>query len=215
MKFSRPSLALASICLCALFLILLNEVVANNLTHIDSSIMFAAYGLRTPNLTTLMTAISFLGGNGLVIVLVLASIRLILKRQLEALKILVITTLGGELLNILLKYLIARPRPMLTPLATETSFSFPSGHAMDSTIVYLILVYGLWRYTTNNRQRVLAVVLATILITAIGFSRIYLGVHYPSDVIGGYLAGLAWLTFVLSNVRSQSVNASASEDGRA
>jgi undecaprenyl-diphosphatase len=99
--------------------------------------------------------------------------------------------LTGTLITIhLLKIIIARPRP-LHSLIFEPSYSFPSGHAASSVVVYGLLAYIAWRYLVKRLwARILVAFAAFLLIVATGFSRVYLGVHYPSDVIAGWAAGV-------------------------
>jgi undecaprenyl-diphosphatase len=106
---------------------------------------------------------------------------------------LIVTTLGGGLLDTAVKVAVNRPRPSLAaPIATAHGKSFPSGHAMSSVVVYgsLLLVFF---PVLSRRWRRRCVVGVTVLVLAIGFSRLALGVHYISDVLGGYVLGLAWL----------------------
>ncbi len=106
---------------------------------------------------------------------------------------LVVTTLGGGLLDTIVKEAVGRPRPSLVdPVATAHGKSFPSGHAMSSTVAYgsLLLVF---LPAIGRRYRPLVFAGAVVLVLAIGFSRLALGVHYITDVIGGYVLGLAWL----------------------
>ncbi|PTL79899.1 phosphatase PAP2 family protein [Vitiosangium sp. GDMCC 1.1324] len=118
---------------------------------------------------------------------------LILARRWRTLALVVCSTVGGAVVNSLLKRVFARPRPSVVPHLTQVlSESFPSGHAMLSAIVYLTLgallaqlVEGRWR-----KAYLLSVALGLTLL--IGLTRVYLGVHYPTDVVGGWMAGLAW-----------------------
>jgi len=106
---------------------------------------------------------------------------------------LVVTALGGGLLDTIVKEVVDRPRPsLIDPVATAYGKSFPSGHAMSSTFVYgaLLLVF---LPVIARRHRPLVAGGAVILVLAIGFSRLALGVHYISDVVGGCVLGLAWL----------------------
>jgi len=99
---------------------------------------------------------------------------------------------GGIGLNILLKQLFARARPQLWERTVDVRFySFPSGHAMMSMVIYGLLSYFL--ASRFPRWRVGIFSLTLVLIAAIGFSRLYLGVHWPTDIIAGYTAGLVWL----------------------
>jgi undecaprenyl-diphosphatase len=106
---------------------------------------------------------------------------------------LIVTTLGGGLLDTVVKEVVGRARPSLVdPVATAHGKSFPSGHAMSSTIAYgaLLLVF---LPAIGRRYRRAVIGGAVVLVLAIGFSRLALGVHYISDVLGGYVLGLAWL----------------------
>lgn len=106
---------------------------------------------------------------------------------------------AGCLLNDALKSFFQRHRPEFSnPFVTEPSWSFPSGHAMGSLIGYGLLAYLLWLAVPRLRWAVVAG--TVLLVTAIGFSRLYLGAHYFSDVIGGYVAGLVWLSVSISGI---------------
>ena len=107
---------------------------------------------------------------------------------------LVLAVAGGALLNIIIKHLIHRQRPIFEdPILTLTSYSFPSGHAMGSTLLYGMLAAIVIGHTRDWRLHALATVCASSVVAMICFSRIYLGVHYLSDVIAGFLAGVVWL----------------------
>jgi undecaprenyl-diphosphatase len=107
---------------------------------------------------------------------------------------------GGFLLNSVLKSAIHRPRPHATAGLYQT-WSFPSGHAMVSLIAYGMLTYLLIILRPSSRRARLAIVgFAALLVLAIGFSRLYLGAHYFSDVVGGYAAGMLWLSACISGL---------------
>ncbi|MEE1295954.1 MAG: phosphatase PAP2 family protein [Bifidobacterium sp.] len=99
-------------------------------------------------------------------------------------------------LNTIIKEWMRRPRPDVTRLAVEKGFSFPSGHAMASTAFYGFLIYLIWRYFRNSAGRNWGIALLTVLIPVIMFTRIYVGVHWFSDVLAGCLYSVAWLTLV-------------------
>ena len=121
-------------------------------------------------------------------------------RHWSALAAWLVAVLGGEGLNLLLKDLFARPRPHFEhPFVAETSHSFPSGQAMESLVAYGMLSYLLAVLILRGRaKRAVAVGGAAVLVILIGFSRVYLGAHYPSDVVGGFAAGGAWLSAVIT-----------------
>ena len=108
---------------------------------------------------------------------------------------------AGCLLNGALKLYFQRHRPQFpTPFVIESSWSFPSGHAMGSVIGYGLLAYLLWLAMPRLRLRLAVITGAALLVSAIGFSRLYLGAHYFSDVIAGYAAGIVWLSVSISGI---------------
>jgi len=111
---------------------------------------------------------------------------------------LMLTVFGGMLLNFLLKHVFVRPRPYFeNPLLTFTSYSFPSGHTMMATVFYGTLCVLVASRVRHWRWRVVAIAVAGFMILLVGFSRIYLGAHYLSDVLAAIAEGLAWLAFSL------------------
>ncbi len=117
---------------------------------------------------------------------------------------LVLAVPGGALLNVLIKHLIHRQRPIFEdPILTLTSYSFPSGHAMGSTLLYGMLAAIVIGHTRERRLHVLAIAGASCVVALICFSRVYLGVHYLSDVIAGFLAGVVWLGACLAAVAAR------------
>ena len=110
--------------------------------------------------------------------------------------------LGAQLLTWLLKATFERPRPSFgDPVATAGWFSFPSGHALSSIALYGALAYLLAGAVRSRRARAAGFAGVALLVAAIGFSRLYLGVHYLTDVLAGYSAGLAWLLFATALLR--------------
>ncbi len=105
----------------------------------------------------------------------------------------VCTSFGGMLATAVLKQMFARPRPSIVPHLREvTSSSFPSGHAMQSAIVYLTLGAMLMRIVEGRMAKLYVLCMSVFLSLLVGCSRIYLGVHYPTDVIGGWIIGFVW-----------------------
>lgn len=102
-------------------------------------------------------------------------------------------------LNQTLKYTIQRPRPNELRLIYESGYSFPSGHSMASTAFYGFLIYLIYKKIENKRLKIILILLLSLLILAICVSRIYLGVHYTSDVLGGFLLSISYLT-VFTNI---------------
>ncbi|MBU9675059.1 phosphatase PAP2 family protein [Planococcus sp. CP5-4] len=104
---------------------------------------------------------------------------------------------GGSLLTLLLKHFFSRERPSINETIDAVGYSFPSGHSMGSLIFYGFLIYLVIRTKQNPRLQWVSVFGLSVLIMLIGISRIYLGAHFPSDVIAGYIAGTIWLVLSL------------------
>ena len=102
------------------------------------------------------------------------------------------------ILNQLLKAILQRPRPTEYRIVEETGYSFPSGHSMVSMAFYGYLIYLIYKYVKNKYIKWISIVLLSILVCSIGISRIYLGVHYTSDVLGGFLISMSYLVIYIS-----------------
>jgi undecaprenyl-diphosphatase len=166
---------------------------------IDRAVIWLVHTFATPAADKAMIVITALGSG--VIYAVFAPLTLgwllWLRRRREAVTLAV--CLGGAAtLNFLLKHLFERARPDLFKIITAAGYSFPSGHAMVSLCFYGMVAYLLCRRLRRLPAQIAGYSLAAVLVAIIGFSRIYLGVHYPSDVLGGYLAGGTWLAFCVS-----------------
>lgn len=109
------------------------------------------------------------------------------------------------LLNFVLKLVFARERPIDINIITESGYSFPSGHSMVSAGMYGFLAYNLWKSKIKNGCKVIGFIGLVILTFLIGLSRIYLGVHYTSDVIGGFVLGIAYLVLFIQIVYSKKL----------
>jgi undecaprenyl-diphosphatase len=191
--------------------------VARGLTQsIDEGTLQWFEGHRTPARTEVMIEITTLGNGAVLVVLVLACcVFLWQTRHRWSVYLLILGTLGGKILNDLLKEFFDRPRPsVVVHVDTVSSMSFPSGHAMVSLIVYGSVAYLVGRLEPTSRLRTTTWVFAAIIILMIGISRMYLGVHYPSDVIAGFIAGAAWLAFVASTMTALQFFASRRPETR-
>ena len=113
----------------------------------------------------------------------------------------IITNLGiVTILNQIIKFIMQRPRPTEFRIIEETGYSFPSGHSMISMAFYGYLIYLIYKYAKNKYIKWTSIILLSILICSIGISRIYLGVHYTSDVLGGFLISISYLIIYISAV---------------
>jgi undecaprenyl-diphosphatase len=130
---------------------------------------------------------------------VLVALALLMRRRRLLALVWLLAMIGTPVLNFSLKSVFARDRPAFRdPVIDETTYSFPSGHSMAAVIAFGMLTYFLLTVLSDRRERAAVVVLAALLVGAIGFSRIYLGAHYFSDVIGGFAVGGAWLSVCVS-----------------
>ena len=113
----------------------------------------------------------------------------------------IIVNLGiVTILNQIIKFIMQRPRPTEFRIIEETGYSFPSGHSMVSLAFYGYLVYLIYKYINNKHLKRTLIIMLSILICTIGASRIYLGVHYTSDVLGGFLISMAYLIIYIELV---------------
>lgn len=159
----------------------------------DTSILLYLRSLHDPLRDRVMLAFTFFGEPNLLLALSvsLGIILWVRKHRSEATTI-AVTGAGALGLNILLKQLFARARPQLWERTVDVRFySFPSGHAMISMVIYGLLGYLLGSRFPKQRWWIYS--LTVILVAVIGLSRLYLGVHWPTDIIAGYTAGLVWL----------------------
>ena len=166
---------------------------------LDDAGLRAAAGLRHPILTTLMLGVTFLGsGNALFPLAVLIG-AVLWRRGPRWTGYYLLAAMAGWALSSSLKALFARPRPRIVPhLDGAGWWSFPSGHTMESTVVLGLGILLLTEALPNRTAVRWIQAIGLALLAAIGLSRVYLGVHYPSDVLGGWLAGGAWIAGVFT-----------------
>ena len=175
---------------------LLDAVLDNEtLVRVDGVVESWFHVHATPTGLTIFNAITQLGAPVIVIVVIVVALYLWRKREMLLLWNWLGANLGGKVFEYVLKNSVHRSRPQYgAAFLNGHSYSFPSGHTMGSTVCYLLLAYIISsRADSNSRTRSIAIGAAVAIIVAVGFSRLYLGVHYPSDVLGGVAAGVAWL----------------------
>lgn len=167
----------------------------NIINVIDTSVYSLITRIMSTNTTAVMIFISYLGSATTLITLSIAFIML-LKNKKNASYIVLNLTLVF-LLNRILKAIVARPRPSILRLVVEDGYSFPSGHAMVSMGFYGFLIYLIWMNIKNKKVKYPLVIFLSLLILFIGISRIYLGVHYFTDVIGGFIIAVLYLVIFI------------------
>ncbi|MEM8720757.1 MAG: phosphatase PAP2 family protein [Cyanobacteria bacterium P01_G01_bin.39] len=182
-----------------------NEVLEKEAFAFDQTILLWIHSWANPVLDRLMQTITRLNDPDVVsIIAAVALISLLWQRCYPEAKIFVINCAGGVILSYGLKSVFGKVRPDLWQSAIEeVSFSYPSGHALGSTVLYGFLAYLF--ATRFPHLSLLIYLIAIILIGIIGISRLYLGVHWPTDIIGGYGIGFLWLTFCITMLKLQKM----------
>ena len=180
----------------------------NFLNEFDEQVSSAFVPLRSPFGTKIMKFVSEVGDTfGYLFIIILTSMILFFKKvwKLAIQGILILIIASG--LNILLKGLVARPRPFDDPLVYASFYSFPSGHAMSAMVFYGFLIHIVFSLEIKSWLKYVFTLIFVCFSFVIGLSRIYLGVHYASDILGGYFAGLIWLMFCLTIIYSLKIRA--------
>ena len=154
--------------------------------------------IRSDVLTVIMESITFLGDAKFVIVAIVIVLFLLTLRKKHIYSIaLALATAGVFITSLLFKDIFSRPRPQGHQLVVESGFSFPSVHAIIAVALYGMLAYFLVKYFKNKYAKIITGIAGFVIILAIGVSRVYLGVHWPSDVIGSYIFGGFWLAILI------------------
>jgi membrane-associated phospholipid phosphatase len=183
---------------------LLDAVLDNGtMVRWDAAVDAAIHGMMTPSLVRIVLAATWLGSPpAMGALLVIGAIALWVVKRRTLLIGWVAAFLGGGAIDQVLKFAVHRSRPLFgASFLHGHSYSFPSGHAMGSMIGYGMLVWVIQQLRHPQRRwRLTMYVIAGLLILAVGLSRLLLGVHYPSDVLGGWAAGAVWLAVCVTGV---------------
>lgn len=183
----------------ALFIVLFSEIAEEAMEQetwlFDSAIIGFFQSIESSTLDVLMIATTEMGSVWFVTAFSIAVVGLLWFKERDKWGILffLIAVGGGGLLTLLLKNLYERQRPSINPEIDAIGFSFPSGHSMGSVIFYGFVMYLVLRSRRNELFKGLAISMMGVLVVLIGISRIYLGAHFPSDVLAGFIAGAIWL----------------------
>jgi membrane-associated phospholipid phosphatase len=201
MKSGWPALAVAALVQSMAAFGLLAHAYASGspIVEIDSWLANAMHANLVPSLTTAFVAVTALGSTP-VLALVAGSAGgyLVGRGHKRRAALLAVALIGAQLLTSVLKGIFERRRPSFDdPVATADGLSFPSGHALSSIALYGALAYVFADRLCSTRGRVFGLCGVALLVGAIGFSRLYLGLHYLSDILAGYSAGLAWLLLAI------------------
>lgn len=193
-----------SICLI-LFLALAEDVFNKEIMQEDIiGYNFVKTYLIKKEITPIMKLITFFGGATCLIGLTIILFITIKNKKIGLLigtNLIVIT-----ILNQIFKFILQRPRPTENRIINENGYSFPSGHSMISMAFYGFLIYLIYKYVKNKKLKYISITLISILIIFIGISRIYLGVHYTSDVLAGFLFSISYLIIFILIANNKVLN---------
>ncbi|NKE08050.1 phosphatase PAP2 family protein [Mesobacillus selenatarsenatis] len=181
------------------FILMSYLVQADHLVIFDKTVIDIVQGFEAGLLTAAMKFFTYIGSTRLIIILtipIFLFLFFVLRLRGEILIFLAVVYIT-PILNRLLKLYFLRARPDFHRLIEIGGYSFPSGHAMNAFSFHSILAFLLWRHVPTRPGRIVVILFSSLMIFAIGISRIYLGVHYPSDIIGGYLASGLWVAAVI------------------
>lgn len=181
--------------------ILITQSFYEKIKPIETTFLLTIHQENSPILDQFMLIITTFGNPQILVPVGFITLSLLLqKRAYPEFFIMIIVSLGAVILNLGIKQLIQNPRPQLwVQLITETSSSFPSGHALGCTVIYGMIAYLLSQYYPSQKKLIYSLI--TIFVICIIFSRLYLGVHWPSDVIFGAIFGLIWLRICIRVLR--------------
>lgn len=173
------------------------------INFIDTGIYNFIFKFQSVPATVGMKFFSFLG-SATVLITITFIIFLLIKNKMMATRIAINLT-AVFLINRIMKYIFRRSRPEVLRLAEETGFSFPSAHAMVSMGYYGFFIYLSYKYIKNKKLKITSILVLSILIFLIGISRIYLGVHYATDIICGFIFGIVYLYIFTQKIKWKKV----------
>lgn len=179
------------------FIVVAVGVQTGYLDGFDDAVRYRVYSMRSDKLTVFWRFITHSGDRYVVIILGIILLLIKSLREKYGVKF-AIAALSSTALYQIMKYIFQRPRPDLAlRLIEQGGYSFPSGHSMNCLVSYGILIYLLLRYCENRRLAKLLSFGLGLITILIGFSRVYVGVHYPTDIIGGWSLGIAVLVAMI------------------
>lgn len=197
--YTAPQLAIAFVLFWTpviVFLKIAGEILDRQPIGIDTALLLWIHSTATPALDSIFLSITTSGNVEYILpITALLIVYLLYKKQRLHALIVTFGVGGAAAANFVLKLLFHRDRPVFWhSLITETGFSFPSGHAMLSSALILCVIALLW----NTNWRIVSIIIGVIIVGLIGYSRLYMGVHYPTDVIAGWSVSAVWIVVVLA-----------------
>ena len=180
-----------------LFSIFAYKIVMDKSIYIDKIVYdFICDNFMSERMTNIVKILTSLG-SALVVIILTIVLFMAIKNKSIAVSI-VINLIVITILNNLLKIIFLRPRPNVNNLILESGYSFPSGHSSTGMAFYGYLIYLIYKYVNNKKIKISLIIFLSLVIVAIGLSRIYLGVHYASDVLGGFLLAIVYLIIFIT-----------------
>jgi len=197
----KDSKIVLSLVFLVLFLFLMNLVTLNNriINSIDSSAENYSTSIRNGFLTSFMKIITDLGDWKIIFVLTaIIAAFLLYRKKLKHLFVLILSVVAGEGIIWTIKNLVERARPdVVNALVYESSYSFPSGHAFISLSFYALIMYFVYKSSESKTIKTITVIASLLIVFLIGVSRVYLGVHWISDVVAGSFLGICWVFLMI------------------
>lgn len=196
----------------AIFALILINVLNGSIVWFDNSIYSALISLKSDFMTGFFKTITKFADEEPLILIAIVCLIVIKNRKIGA--SISVNLVTSAFVNHLIKEIVQRPRPPIEfRMVEESSFSFPSGHAMTSATFYGLIIYFVFKNVKNNKVRNIICTVLSLLIFLIGISRIYLGVHYASDVLAGFAFGIIYLVLYITFVlKSFKIRKAASQD---
>lgn len=181
-----------------LFIFITYAIFSDKINYLDSLVHSYILGIRNDNLTNILLTITNISSAYALIVLSIILLIIIKEKKIPLL--ISLNLICSYSLNAIAKLIFTRPRPIGINLIEEAGFSYPSGHSMVSMAYFGFIAYLIYKKQTSKLIKTILIVSLIITILLIGFSRIYLGVHYLSDVIGGFLLSIIYLMIYIKNI---------------
>ena len=185
------------------FITLLTLIKTGNIVKFDNLIYNFVTNIRNDKVTAVYKCITFFGSTTFIVILCLFFLLIYWKQK----KGFVISAclIGSTIINNVIKLIVRRERPLDLMLVEESTYSFPSGHTMASVSMYGLLIYLVWKSGFSRKIKIILTVLLSVLILAIALSRIYLGAHFASDIIGAILMSSIWLIIFIGVIEKKKI----------
>lgn len=190
--------------LIVLFIVWTLLIITNNISWFDNAIYNFIINFKSNTLTSIMKTITALANPLTIIIFCLILLIPLIWHNRKGLYIIALT-ITSTLINLIIKNIIQRDRPLVLRLIEEDGFSFPSGHAMGSICFYGGIIFLIKKSNMNKNIKLLIMILLSLIILSIGISRIYLGVHYASDIVGGFILGFIILKIINKTIERKRV----------